>query len=96
MNEYISGFSHQQIQEWGKIQGRFEDVSFVEPRMQMLKFISKALTVKQDSEKIGNLIQKWGNVYYKEIADNNLKEFNKISVEDIKSFFPLHPWQPCF
>lgn len=90
-DEYASGFSHQQIQEWGKIQGRFEDVSFVEPKMQMLRFISRALTVKQSSEKIGKLIQNWGDAYYKEITDNNLKEFNSITIEDIKSFFPLHP-----
>lgn len=90
-DEYASGFSHQQIQEWGKIQGRFEDVSFVEPGMQMLRFISRALQVKEGTESIGKLIQQWGESYYKEIRDSGLKEFTPLTLEDIKSFFPLHP-----
>jgi hypothetical protein len=46
--EYTSRLSARQLQEWGKIQGRFEDVSFVEPRNEMIRFICETLSFKKD------------------------------------------------
>lgn len=40
---YAAGLGRTQRQEWGKVQGRFEDVAFVEPRSQMRDFIGETL-----------------------------------------------------
>ncbi|MFY9119198.1 MAG: hypothetical protein WAO57_02660, partial [Syntrophomonadaceae bacterium] len=47
-DEYAAGLSTNQQQEWRKIQGRFEDISFVETTGQMLEMISRALNQSDD------------------------------------------------
>ncbi len=50
--EHASSLTNKQVQEWGKIQGRFEDISFIEPRRQMVQFIGSTLFTRN------------GNFYY--------------------------------
>ena len=50
--EYASALTSKQIQEWGKIQGRFEDISFVEPRRQMVQFIGSTLTTQNGNSRL--------------------------------------------
>lgn len=44
--EHASSLTSKQVQEWGKIQGRFEDISFIEPRRQMVQFIGSTLITR--------------------------------------------------
>ncbi len=90
-DEYASGFSQRQIQEWGKVQGRFEDVVFVEPKLQMLRFIQNTLVRKEEKEQSGKMIRAWAHACYQQITDLDLTEFRGIGAEDIRSFYPLHP-----
>lgn len=89
--EYAFGFSNRQIQEWGKIQGRFEDITFVEPKMQMIQFIGKVLTRKQQNSEVESQINQWSHFFQKEISRLSLSELENLDTEDINSFFPLHP-----
>jgi len=88
--EYSLGFSKRQLQEWGKIQGRFEDITFVEPRMQMVSFIAHTLKRKKHPP-TESLIDRWADKFYKQAKRLNLIEFKHISAELIAQFYPLHP-----
>ena len=45
--EYSSALTGKQRRERGKVQGRFEDVVFVEPSNQMLRFVGQVLSPKK-------------------------------------------------
>jgi len=89
--EYATGFSTRQLQEWGKIQGRFEDVSFVEPKMQMIEFIGKALIRKTIPSSIEEKIENWADSFSHKAKQLNLSEFDAINTKAFSSFYPLHP-----
>ena len=57
-DEYVFGLSTVQSQEWSKIQGRFEDISFVESTSQMLYLIRNALKQNLNKEQ-RDYIKKW-------------------------------------
>ena len=90
-DEYASGLSDLQIREWGKIQGRFEDIAFVEPKTEMLRFIGKALIRKKHSQSSDRYIQQWTEAFIKKIKKLKLAEFKTTDAEMINGFYPLHP-----
>jgi len=89
--EYSAGFSTRQLQEWGKIQGRFEDISFVEPKMQMIEFIGRTLVRENNPSFIEEKIENWANYFYQKAKQLNLSEFDAINIDAFRSFYPLHP-----
>ena len=56
--EYMPGFSIVQQQEWNKVQGRFEEISFVESAKQMLHLI-KTIVGQQGTNDMPCRIEKW-------------------------------------
>ncbi len=89
--DYTTGFTKRQQQEWGKIQGRFEDIAFVEPRSQMIEFITSSLVRSDNSNGLEMLIDKWAAKFLVQIKDLGLEEFTKWDVDLVKKLFPLHP-----
>lgn len=89
--EYTSRLSQRQMQEWAKIQGRFEDISFVEPRREMLRFIGETLVRREGDPGFGKAVRRWAEMYAQEARDLNLAEFRGMEVEDFERFYPLHP-----
>ncbi len=57
---YASGLSSLQRSEWSKVQGRFEDISFVESTSQMLYLMKKALKYNFNGEYKKRLVN-WAN-----------------------------------
>ncbi len=88
---YSSGLTSNQIREWGKIQGRFEDVSFVEPRRQMVRFIGKTLIRKGNVKSLNNSVNKWAKSFQNEISRSDLTELKFPEMENLTRFYPLHP-----
>ena len=87
---YASGLSSLQRREWGKVQGRFEDISFIESMSQMLYLMEKALH-SNFNNKYGNCLKDWaGNVagFIKQTDAINKSDF---TVDKIKGIYPLHP-----
>ena len=41
--QYANKFAKSQQEEWAKVQGRFEDIAFVEPTEQVLRLIGSAI-----------------------------------------------------
>ena len=82
--QYANKFAKSQQEEWAKVQGRFEDIAFVEPKEQVLRLIGSAIekTSEGKEENLSLPIEF-------ELKPNQLTE-NEFS-ELLKNCLPLHP-----
>ena len=106
---YLVGLLHQsfadygdrlatvQRNEWSKIQGRFEDIAFVDRPRQMTKIIGQAIVLLQteaseaiepsQNPKYGSLIQLQAADWYHKLST----DFDDLSPKLIAAVYPLHP-----
>ncbi len=87
---YASGLSSLQRREWSKVQGRFEDISFVESTSQMLYLMKKALKNNFNGEykvRLGN----WANNACRFVANTDITGKKDFTFDNILSIYPLHP-----
>ena len=89
--EYASELSKKQIQEWGKIQGRFEDISFIEPHKQMIQFIRQTLVKINGANKFSDQIKNWAESYFKKFSTIDIIDPDSINFDIIRDCYPLHP-----
>nr|WP_319587911.1 hypothetical protein [uncultured Desulfobulbus sp.] len=89
--EYSSEFSGKQLQEWGKIQGRFEDISFVEPQQQMIRFIAYTLKKANKVSPFAEKLQAWTNFYSEQFSALSLPGPLTLNRKTIEDCYPLHP-----
>ena len=82
--QYANKLAKSQQEEWAKVQGRFEDIAFVEPTEQVLRLIGSAIerTSKDKEENLSLPIEF-------DLKPNQLTE-NEFS-ELLKNCLPLHP-----
>ncbi|MGB4504829.1 MAG: hypothetical protein WBI44_08035 [Syntrophaceticus sp.] len=90
-DEYVLGLSTVQSQEWSKIQGRFEDVSFMESTSQMLYLIRKALKQNLEQEQKDRII-KWAEDAKNLIDKSDISSKQQFDVNTIASMYPFHPF----
>lgn len=88
---YAAGLSRLQRQEWGKVQGRFEDIPFVEPRRQMRAFIAAALVRTHRSTAAERAIRDWADHFHAEARRLDVKELAGLDRDAVAAGFPLHP-----
>ncbi len=89
-DEYVIGLSTVQSQEWSKIQGRFEDISFMESTSQMFYLIRKALRQNLNKEQ-SDRIRKWAEDVKYFIDKTNMPSKQQLDIDSIASMYPLHP-----
>jgi hypothetical protein len=89
-DEYVFGLSTVQSQEWSKIQGRFEDISFIESTSQMLYLIRNALKENLNQEQ-RDYIRKWAADAMGFLDQTNITNKEYLDVNTIVSMYPLHP-----
>lgn len=89
--EYTSRLSARQLQEWGKIQGRFEDISFVEPKSEMIRFICETLARKGNDPFLNGAVREWASYFHHQARELNLAELKDLDVGTIERLYPLHP-----
>ena len=82
--QYANKFAKSQQEEWAKVQGRFEDIAFVEPTEQVLRLIGSAIE-RTSEDKVENL--SLPNEFDLKPNQLNENEFNKL----LKNCLPLHP-----
>jgi hypothetical protein len=90
-DEYASGLTSKQLQEWGKIQGRFEDIPFIESKGQMNRFIVGTLTRKDNNSAMERAIGKWAEVFSRMKNSTGLPELKQWDRKNFESLYPLHP-----
>jgi hypothetical protein len=88
--EYMSGFSVVQQQEWNKVQGRFEEISFVESAPQMLQFIDTVVGHKF-TEDLYRQVEEWANGIKKSLESIDVIGKDYFDVDTISNLYPLHP-----
>lgn len=91
-SDYASGLSQVQRNEWQKVQGRFKNISYLEPPSHVIGLILRA--VKQNSKE-GSEIQlaltQWANAQTELMADVNIKGVSDMGVDKIKRLYPFSP-----
>ena len=85
--DHLAGASSVQRREWAKVQGRFEDIAFVESASQTRALIGTVFDVHDDS--LRARINRWAN--------SEAKAMQKLGIADladplaVASCYPLHP-----
>ncbi|MDY0132618.1 MAG: hypothetical protein RBR53_08110 [Desulforegulaceae bacterium] len=92
-NDYASNLSNIQLNEWGKVQGRFEDISYVEPPGRVLSLISKSVNIDEEKidSKISKLIDSWCKKNANLINDLNIPNIPELNHKDLWKIFPINP-----
>lgn len=86
--DYAHGIASTQRNEWAKIQGRFEDIPFIESADQMLRLIGQA--IDRSTEKAFNsTVNEWAKKWQSALSDEGMSNYFSASV--LASIFPLHP-----
>jgi len=85
-DEYSATDDTAQQREWAKIQGRFEDVAFVDSAAQTRKLIASAFSV---DEEIAHRVAGWAASRVEELAHLRLPEL--ADSEEVASCYPLDP-----
>jgi energy-coupling factor transporter ATP-binding protein EcfA2 len=86
-DEYVQGTTVAQRREWAKIQGRFQDIPFIESALQSRRLVASVFTQKDSSIKIR--YKKWLAAHKALIEESGLGDIAKSS--DTLSAFPLDP-----
>jgi len=88
--EYMFGLSIVQQREWSKVQGRFEEISFVESTAQMLHFMKNVLKHKF-TDQLDLRVDQWAKGVRETLEPVELMGKEQFDLEVIKSLYPLHP-----
>jgi len=86
-DEYVQGTTVAQRREWAKIQGRFQDIPFIESALQSRRLVASVFTQKDSS--IKSRYKKWLDANKSLINESGLGDIAKSS--DTLSAFPLDP-----
>ena len=84
-DEYVTSAATSQRREWAKVQGRFQDVPFVESAEQSRRLVASALEITDSN--LNSAIGKWINKNKKRGRELGLAD----EVEETASTYPLHP-----
>jgi len=86
--DYAHGLASAQRNEWAKIQGRFEDIPFIESSDRMMKLIGRTIERSVDNE-FALPVDRWAQKWCNALSRQELSNF--FSKDDISAVYPLHP-----
>lgn len=89
--DYAHGLPAARLQEWNKVQGRFEDLSFLEAHDQTAQLIRAAVTISPPTPEVGEQIDGWARTAARIITDLGLDEIVPAAPDLIAEIYPLHP-----
>jgi len=85
--DYLTGADGPQRREWAKVQGRFEDIAYVESVRQTRALIGTVFKV--GNEKLRSRIARWAEPHAKSFRSLGIAEL--ADPESVASCYPLHP-----
>ena len=85
--DYLVGIDSQRRREWAKVQGRFEDITYVESARQSRALIGTVFEICDD--KLRNRIDRWAQPYARKIQSLGISDL--ADPEVVASCYPLHP-----
>jgi hypothetical protein len=86
--DYAHSMVSSQRNEWSKIQGRFEDIPFIDSNEQTLRLIGHSID-HSEAFSIQPVINKRSKQWLKSLTE--MKVASQISSDNLASVFPLHP-----
>jgi hypothetical protein len=87
--DYLSNVDNASKAEWQKVQGRFADISFIEPGEQFLKLIGAAIQADHQNKTVSSAQKKVRQILASQAFDEVRK---RIPLEDLlANCAPLHP-----
>ncbi|MGY1714217.1 hypothetical protein ACI78R_07155 [Geodermatophilus sp. SYSU D01106] len=90
-DDYVRAAPAAQRREWGKVQGRFEDVPFLETPEQSLRLVAVALNDATISAPFAAQRRQWAERSFECIAELGLANHIPGGAETIEHCYPLHP-----
>jgi hypothetical protein len=90
-DEYALGASGPRQREWTKVQGRFEDVPFLDTPDQYARMVSVVLDHRAASLSIRRQIKDWGTLGAATCAELGLLPALRFDASLIADCYPLHP-----
>ena len=85
--DHLAGSDGPQRREWAKVQGRFEDVAYVESAAQTRALIGTAFDIRHDA--LRDRIARWARCEATELRRLGVAEM--AAPETVASCYPLHP-----
>ena len=82
--QYANKFAKSQQEEWAKVQGRFEDIAFVEPTEQVLRLIGSAIDRTSESKEADLSLPIEFDLKPNQLTGDEFSEL-------LKNCLPLHP-----
>ena len=86
-DEYVQGTSVTQRREWAKIQGRFQDIPFIESALQSRRLVASVFSQKDPT--IKTRYKKWLDTHKSLLNDSGLSDIAKST--DTLNAYPLDP-----
>jgi len=89
-DDYVRGASALQRREWGKVQGRFEDISFIESAEQSLRLVAGAF-VRVPNPSFEADLRSWASAEAETYEGLGLARFLPGGKSTLSNCYPLHP-----
>lgn len=90
-DDYVRQASAQQRREWGKVQGRFEDVSFLESAEQSLRLVAGALDDSAISPSLSKRRRNWAKASFAAAREVGIANHLPGGADTVMRCYPLHP-----
>lgn len=90
-DDYVRQASAQQRREWGKVQGRFEDVSFLESAEQSLRLVAGALDDSRVTPAFGKRRKEWATASFASAREVGIANHLPGGADTVMHCYPLHP-----
>jgi hypothetical protein len=90
-DDYARAHDLVERREWAKVQGRFEDVAFVETSDDVARLIARALDCDGASPKFRKARRAWAEAAMPRLEELGLSAEFSNGVETVESCYPLHP-----
>lgn len=88
---YATALSRVQREEWRKIQGRFEDRSYIEPPARSFALIRDALSIEPPDKDHEAMLWRWAAAVEDEMSRVLVDGFPPLSTSEIAGLYPFHP-----
>lgn len=86
-DDYFAEASSPNLKEWAKVQGRFEDITFVESPSQTISLIGTVFEINDDI--LLSRIHSWAEKQYLSVSSLGISDLS--SPKTVASCYPLHP-----
>jgi hypothetical protein len=90
-DDYVRSASGTQRREWGKIQGRFEDIPFIEGSHQTARLVAAAFTARETAGPFERSRTSWAKRQAATCEELGIMRLVPGGLETIARCYPLHP-----